>query len=60
MRFVCVGVATLVFAFLLDLLELEFSQPLFVVYLSLCLGKRLTKAPQALDQEILHPSVNFV
>ena len=60
MRFVCVGVATLVFAFLLDLLEVAFSQPLFVVYLSLCLAIRLTKAPQALDQEILHPSVNFV
>ena len=43
------GVATLVFAFRFDLVELGFFQMLLVVYHSLCLIVRLTKASVAID-----------
>ena len=44
MQFVCAGVATLVFAFGFDLVELGFLQPIVVVYRNLCQATRLTKA----------------
>ena len=49
MLFVCAGLATLVFAFGFDLVELGFLEAPLVVYYSLCLAKRLTKAPVAAD-----------